>query len=53
MIEDGAELVMDGFEIHRRVWLTVLVLVVQNFVLPGDDLLGGDVAHLELAKVGQ
>ena len=27
--------------------------MVQHLVLPGDDLLGGDIAHLQLAKVGE
>ena len=53
MIENGAELVVDGLEIHRRVGFTVLVLVVQHLILPGDNLLGGDVAHFELTEVGQ
>ena len=53
MIENSAELIVDGFQVHRRVGLSIFVLVVQHLVLPGDDLLGGDVAHLELAKVGQ
>ena len=44
---------MDRFQVHRRVGLTVLVFVVQHLVLPGDDLLGGDVAHLQPAKVRQ
>ena len=53
MVKNGTELVVDGFEIHRRVGLAVFVLVVQHLVLPGDDLLGGDVAHFELTEVGQ
>ena len=27
--------------------LSLFILVVQHLVLPGDDLLGGDVAHLQ------
>ena len=38
-IEDGAELVVDGLEIDRRIGLALLVLVVHHFILPGDDLL--------------
>ena len=53
VVEDGTELIVDRFQVHRRVGLTVLVLVVQHLVLPGDDLLGGDVAHFELTEVGQ
>ena len=53
VLEDGAELVMDRLEVHRRVGFTVLVLVIQHLVLPGDDLLGSNVAHLQPAEVGQ
>ena len=53
MVEDGTELIVDRFQVHRRVGLTVLVFVVQHLVLPSDDLLGGDVAHLQPAEVGQ
>ena len=44
---------MNRLEIHRRVGLTVLVFVVQHLVLPGDDLLGGDVTHFQPAEVWQ
>ena len=44
---------MDRFQVHRRVGLTVLVLVVHHLVLPSDNLLGGNVAHFQLAEVGQ
>ena len=53
VVEDGAELVMDRFQVHRRVGLAVLSLVVQHLVLPGDNLLGGDVAHFQPNEVGQ
>ena len=53
MIKDGTELVVDGLEINRRIGFALLVLVVQHLVLPGDDLLGGDVAHLQPAEIGQ
>ena len=53
VVEDGTELIVDRFQVHRRVGLTVLVFVVQHLVLPSDDLLGGDVAHLQPAEVGQ
>ena len=33
--------------------MTLFILVVQHLVLPGDDLLGSDVAHLQLAEVGE
>ena len=44
---------MNRLEIHRRVGLTVLVFAVQHLILPGDDLLGSDVAHFQPAEVGQ
>ena len=53
MVEDGAELIVDGFEIYRRVRFAFLVLIVQKLVLPCDDLLGSDITHLELPKVRQ
>ena len=53
MVEDGAELVVDRFQVHRRVGLAILVLVVQHLVLPGNDLLGSDVTHFQPAKVRQ
>ena len=31
----------------------MLILVSEHLILPGDDLLGGDIAHFELSKVRQ
>ena len=53
VVEDGTELIVDRFQVHRRVGLAVLVLMVQHLVLPGNDLLGGDVTHFQPAEVGQ
>ena len=53
MIEDGAKLVVQGFEIGSRIGLALLVPVGQQLVLPCDHVLGGDLANLPLAKVGQ
>ena len=53
VVEDGAELVVDRLQVHRRVGLALLILVVQHLVLPGDDLLGRDVAHFQPAEVRQ
>ena len=33
--------------------IALFILVVQHLILPGDDLLGGDVTHLQLAEVGK
>jgi len=43
---------MNSFQINRRVRLALIVLMIQHLILPSDDLLGGDVAHLQLAEVG-
>lgn len=51
MIEDGAELIVDGFEIYGRKGLAFLVLIVHQLVLPCDDLLGGNAAHLQLTEI--
>ena len=52
MIEDSAQLIVDSFQIDGGVRLAFLVLEVQQLVLPGDDLLGGDIAHFQPAEVG-
>ena len=53
MIEDGTELTVHGAKIDRRIFLAVFILMIQHFVLPGDDLLRCDVAHFQLSKEGQ
>ena len=53
MVEDGAELIVNRLKVHRRIGLPLFILVVQHLILPGDDLLGGDVTHLQLAEVGE
>ena len=53
MVEDGAELIVDRFEIYGRKGFSVFVLVIHKLVLPCDDLLGGDVAHLQFTEVRQ
>lgn len=53
VVDDQVKLVMNRLEIHRRVKLTVLIFMVQHLVLPGDDLLGSDVAHFQPAKARQ
>ncbi len=53
VIEDGAQLIVNCFQIDRGVRLAFIALVVQHLILPGDDLLGRDIAHLQLAEVGQ
>lgn len=53
MIEDGSELTVHGAEIDRRIFLAAFILMIQHFILPGDDLLRRDIAHFQLSKVGQ
>ena len=53
VIEDGAELVVDGLEIDRRIGLALLVLVVHHLVLPSDDLLSRDFTHFQFTEIGQ
>ena len=53
VIEDGAELVVDGLEIDRRIGLALLVLVVHHLILPGDDLLSRDFTHFQFTEIGQ
>ena len=53
MIEDGTELTVHRAEIDRRIFLSVFILMIQHFVLPGDDLLRCDIAHFQLSEVGQ
>lgn len=38
MIEYGAELVVERFQIYRGIWLAVFVMVIQHLVLPCHDL---------------
>ena len=51
MVEDGAELIVDGFKVYGRKRLSVFVFIIHQLVLPCYDLLGGDIAHLQLAEV--
>ena len=53
VVEDGAELGVDGSQVNRGVGLPVFVLAVHQLVLPGDDLLRGDAAELQLSEVRQ
>ena len=52
MVKNSAQLIVDRFQIDRGVRFALIVLVVQHFILPGDNLLGGDIAHFQLAEVG-
>ena len=51
MIEDGAELVVDGFKVNRGVRISVIVTHLQHGVLPGNYIAGLDVAHALLFEI--
>ena len=53
MVEDCTQLVLDGLEVNRRVGLSIFVAIVDQFILPADNLLRRDAAHFQLAEVGQ
>ena len=53
MIEDGAELIMDGLEIDGGIKVSVRVTLFEHHILPRDDIPWLDVAHslfLEVRK---
>ena len=51
MVEDGAELIVDGFQVDRGIGLAVLIPVIDHFILPGDDLLSSDGVHPQLPEI--
>lgn len=53
MVEDCTQLILDGLEVNRRVGLSIFVAIVDQFILPADNLLRRDAAHFQLAEVGQ
>ena len=50
MIENGAQLIVERFQVHGGVGLAVLVPVVEHFILPCHDFFGVNIAHLPLAE---
>ena len=53
MVEDCTELIVQGLEINRRVGSSVLIAIVDQFILPADHLLRSDADHFQLAEVWQ
>ena len=53
MVEDCTQLILNGLEINRRVGSSVLIAIVDQFILPADHLLRSDAAHFQLAEVWQ
>ena len=51
MIENGAELIVERFQIDRRIRISVLILAVQHFVLPCDDIFGLNIIDLSLPEI--
>ena len=51
MIENGAQLIVERFQVHGGVRLAVFVPVVQHFTLPRHDLFGMNFAHFPLSEV--
>ena len=51
MIEDCAELVVNGFKVNRGVRISVIVTHLQHGVLPGDYIAGLDITHALLSEI--
>ena len=51
MVENGAQLIVERFQVDRRVGLAVLVPVVEHFALPCHDLFRANLAHFPLAEI--
>lgn len=53
MVEDCTQLILNGLEINRRVGLSILVAIVDQFILPADNLLRSDAAHFQPSEIRQ
>ena len=51
MVENGAQLIVERFQVDRRVVLAVLVPVADHCALPGHDLFSANLAHFPLAEI--
>ena len=51
MIENGTELIVQGFEIHRRIRLAALIPTFDHLILPSDNVFGLDRVHFPLGEV--
>ena len=53
MVENGAELVVDGFQIRLRIRLLLFIPKSQQLILPGDHVLCGNLADIPLPEIRQ
>ena len=53
MIENGAELIVDRFQIYRRIRLAAFILIIYQLILACVDLLSCYAAHFELTELWQ
>ena len=51
VIENGTELIVQGFEIHRRIRLAALIPTFDHLILPSDNVFGLDRIHFSLGEV--
>ena len=53
MIENGTELIVQGFEIHRRIRFAALIPTFDHLILPSDNVFGLDRVHFPLGEIGK
>ena len=51
MIKNCRQLIMNWFQIYRRIRLTVFVFIIDKFVLPRNNLLCDNITHLQLSEI--
>lgn len=51
MIENSTELIVQGFEIHRRIRFAALIPTFDHLILPSDNVFGLDRIHFSLGEV--
>ena len=52
MVENGTELIMKGFQIHRGVRFSLGIPVVDHLILPVDNVFWRYLADLPLLEIG-
>lgn len=52
MIEDGAKLIVKGFQIGLGIGLSIGQFLLHHLILPADDLYGGDVSQTHISEKG-
>lgn len=53
MIKNGAELIVERFKVHGRVFLAVFVTTLDHFILPSDNISRLNIADFAFAEVRQ